>query len=375
MSQPRTELNFEPIYIYYKIAKTLKQDMIKVNRFVVGEIYEKKGYAEDLENLVVRSSVDTFEAIQGSKNSNEFRRLNENKYTNNKIENIPLSKIIHDLKKCNSTITKYEIELDKILKFSNNKSELSSLNEKMTRYFQVVINYYSFRIGILSKYLQYAKASLGAFVDNICGNSEEIKANTKYVIPKKVSKTFPEEEFKEVTDKIYAMRTCDAEDYTTYRKHYEKFCELMSGSDDIIIKGLFISEKNRRIDMKYIKDDGNKIPISSQTLFHASDNETLTELKPSFRSKDGRIFFPTPRIYFHINMPLNRYGSTVQHLKTKSDTCIYQCVSPVSKAKCDKELGKTAVFVETFAPIKIKKVEYEQIIKTEEDKIDLEFNM
>lgn len=357
MSQPRTELNFKPIQLYYKAISIIKKDNTKVNRLVVGEVYEEKGYKEDFIDLVDRSNLDTMEAISAAKKSEAFKRITKNRYEQKDLENIPLNQIVNDIKNTNSMATTFSTQLNNIEKSVDGDEITTSLKNKMLSFVRTVISYCTFRIQILNKYLSYAKTSITGTINNLLGKGEKTKSNLKYNIPK-VCKTKKIKEYEKFKKSVNIIRTTN--DYNIYKKHFDYITKEL-GIENHVIKKLELDDQTKQVKVISLKDDGDEISVENMKLYHVSDNQNLTELKPFFRSKSGTTFFSTPRIYVHLNVPLNRLGSSIQMSKEKGDTVVYRISENNTKAKIDKEIGKTAVYIETTKPIKIRKHDYSKL--------------
>ena len=105
---------------------------------------------------------------------------------------------------------------------------------------------------------------------------------------------------------------------------------------------------------------------------YSSDNPNIPELVPTFKSKSNTTFYPTPRIYAHLSIPANRLGSSIQMSSEKGDTVLYEITTKVKTAYVDREIGKTAVFINTDKPLKIKKLDYNRYKKINETKLGFE---
>lgn len=376
MSQPRTELNFKVINLYYKALRFFKKDNGKVNRFAVGEIYENFTFEEDFDELVKRSSIDTKKAIDATKSSKEYKRLQDNKYSNEKKTKIPLNTIQQDISSCNNMMNSMNKELNK-MEFESTKSKnanVKRLINKMHIFMKTIVSYCTFRIGVLGRYLRYAKLSIkDKFKGNKQTESIKSKSDLKYHIPKIAKKIFSGN-FEEMEKLVSTMKSTD--DYSEYKKAYDEFTQKMGISGDVI-KSITMEKITKTVIVSHVRDDGESINVSTYNLYHASDNPNLTQLNPFFRSKSGTTFFPTPRIYFHLNVPANRLGSSVQLSEKKGDSVVYQLNQKVNTAYVDRELGKSAVYVNTDKPLKIKKIDYTKWKQMEEiklgfDKVDKE---
>ena len=77
--------------------------------------------------------------------------------------------------------------------------------------------------------------------------------------------------------------------------------------------------------------------------------------------------FSEPRAYFHVNVPLNRYGQKVDREH------VYEVVENISVAYRDPEMGRTAVYVKTDKPIKVKEIDYTQFENKKMSDLGLDF--
>ena len=370
MSQPRTELNFKPINVYYKALSALGKKDGKVNRFAVGEVYEHVGYSEQFSELVKRSTMDVNQSIKATKNSAEYKRLQRGKYDYKTKQNIPLSNIVSDLKSCDNLLSSTESQMNQIeASFNKVKSEeKKSLMKKMNIFLHNIINYCKFRISIIGRYLRYAKASIKGLIHNIGKNDVKSKADLKYHIPK-ISKRVNVSNFSELKEAYEKMKT--AMTYEEYKPCYDKVTSIL-GISGYVIKQLKLIEAANSAIVMAVKDDGESIEVSTQRLFHSSDNPNIPELVPTFKSKSNTTFYPTPRVYAHLSIPANRLGSSIQMSSEKGDTVLYEITTKVKTAYVDREIGKTAVFINTDKPLKIKKLDYNRYKKTNETKLGFE---
>lgn len=366
MSQPRTELNFKPIQMYYKLFSIFKKDNGKVNRFAVGEIYEHRGFSEDFDNLVKRSAIDTNRAIESAKKSKEYKRIQKNAYTNENLSEIPLSSIQADLTKCNNMMAAMEKECDKIDKMTQKEnSRQSSLSSKMRMFMKTVISYCTFKIGVIGRYLRYAKLSIKGKLFKKKNDNVKTSVDLKYHIPK-IKKSIDKDNYPILKSAIEKMKS--AETYVEYKPQYDIVTKGLN-IENHVIKHISCNDETHSITVASIKDDGDEIMTANAKFYHSSDNPSLKQLLPFFKSKSNTTFFPTPRIYLHLNTPANRLGSSIQNSEEKGDTILYEITQKIPKCYVDREIGKTAVFVTTDKPLKIKKIDYNEWKKLEEVKL------
>jgi hypothetical protein len=129
-------------------------------------------------------------------------------------------------------------------------------------------------------------------------------------------------------------------------------------------KGKIIKRKKKVPDPVGATDNPNEICIRtfkpgkeiklnpSDKLYHATDVDNLTELKPTFRGKNGEQY-PNKRIYFW----LNTAGSRQIQGKFADDEHVYEVINNPPSVKTDNEFSSgKAVYVETNTPIKVRKI-------------------
>lgn len=368
MSQPRTELNFKPIQMYYKLFSTLKKDNGKVNRFVVGEVYEHQGFSEEFDDLIKRSTFDTTRAIDTAKKSKEYKRIQKNTYSYDNVTEIPLNNIQTDISKCNNMIISMEKECAKIESISQNENQQQqSLSSKMRIFLRAVISYCTFKIGVIGRYLRYAKLSIKG---KLSKKKIEVKTthDLNYHIPK-IKKSIDKDNYAILKNAIEKMK--NAKSYEEYKPNYDILTKGL-GIQNHVIKYIKCIDATCSIIIASVKDDGEELLTSNAKFYHSSDNPTLKQLIPFFKSKSNTTFYPTPRIYLHLNTPANRLGSSIQNSESKGDTQLYEVAQKIPKCNVDRELGKSAVFVTTDKPIKIKKIDYNTWKKLEEVKLGFE---
>ena len=177
----------------------------------------------------------------------------------------------------------------------------------------------------------------------------------------------------EETKKLYDD-ALDAETYESYLPIYKKLVSNLKCSGNVIENCNFIDSTKMCV-LLLVKDSSSKIPISkSQKLYHSDDtrysfsqvgNPNIKELIPRWKTKSG-VLFPEPRVYFHLNIPRNRYSGS-NNMGT-----VFVAKNNPSEVYVDKELGNTAVFVKTTKPIPVEKIDLEEYNKTMDIKLGLD---
>ena len=199
MSQVGTERFFGVVNTYYKFSSIPSlhpkdennEHMIK-NKITVGEIPDN--YSTTIEDQAKKMATEIKNALDSTKDSNEYKRFTENSYTNKDMKIIPLGNITSELQLCNKMCTKFQGELSKI-----ESCDKKVLGEKkgerlvslIHAFLNHVVQYYTFRINVLTKFFTNAKASLKGAVNNIkeaISDRESIKTNKKnrFIISKSV---------------------------------------------------------------------------------------------------------------------------------------------------------------------------------------------
>ena len=89
------------------------------------------------------------------------------------------------------------------------------------------------------------------------------------------------------------------------------------------------------------------------------------------------MLFPEPRVYVHIGVPLNRYGNKAvdegSGLFTREEIP-YVVVDNITEVYRDPEMGKTASYIKTTKPIKVKKLDINKFNSDRDQNIDLSFS-
>ena len=389
ISQARTEHYFEMVMKAYKLCSTTTNKPNENTEFdgfklgVAGD-NERISRMTTFKDQIYRMSVDIDDNIEAAKDTDEYKRLMKNDYTD-EPKMIPLANIIPDMKKCNTSLASSENHLSKMANLANsnqikNDPSATKVINQLTSFLNRVINYYNFRISILSKYFQAAKASLTGTVNNIKAKSNGDNAtksdfNAKGKLKIKLTDQLTADKIKKLYNDAQHTKT-----YSEYKPIFKELTSLLNIDDhnytihnlvvvDGFVEAIIIPEKNNTISL-----------VKGQKLYHTSTNENITHLEPRWATGAG-VLFPTPRIYFHTNCPLNRYGNKVGATDgvvklyfmnyTQKDT-VYELKNPPSTVHVDRELGATAVYIETDKPLKVEKFNYEEWKRVKD--IDLKLN-
>lgn len=380
LAQPKTErTHFQLMPQFYAKIKTLHRSdanrKFDGNKFgVTGESPAMRGTTLNDQLFVAMQDIDaTMEAVR---KCDAYKRLQENKYQNKNIKEIPLTNIVSDMKNSNSKINTFKghiMKVESTARKTQKGTPVYALANKMANFYNKVVSYYSMRTSILIKYLERAKASLHAVSSNI---KEAIKkqnngrVDTRY--KNKISLKIID---KNMLFDIYTefRAAVDAETYSDYKPHYDKLIKLLKLKPGYIIDGL----GNGIASCRYMEspvlvfvaaiDNREKVVISKDTqLFHTSPNPNIKQLTPTWRTTKGISLFPTPRVYFHTSNPLNRFGNKVSNTDT-----VYVPKSLPSVGYVDKEMGRTAIYVEADKPIPVEKLDYSAWKKEREIKLGL----
>lgn len=300
------------------------------------------------------AQTDVYETTQNVKKCDAYKRLTGDfKYENKNIKPIPMTFIVSDMKNCNTQITRFNGEVEKAESLSRRSADkypkFTKTVNKAVKFFQTCVTFYSLRTSILMNYFKAAKVSLNAIPANI---KEAIKKNNdgrgknnkegKYGKIKIMGITA-----KEIADAIDNARA--AKTYAEYKKFYDEIIKKSGVKPHSIIYGFDKGE------LLYVEQPKTDVVLDKNVkLYHTSYYGGITELQPKWTTPGG-VLFETPRVYFHVTNPLTRFGTQV-----KSNNHVYVPVKLPSKGYVDKEMARTAIFVETETPIPVKEIDYKE---------------
>ena len=384
VSQPRTEINFSLLPKFYNLLSLIKQDpnTYEFDGAALGvtgdNIFASR--ATNLKHELFKSITDITESLKAAKSSDEMKRIEANEYKNENVQVIPLGNITSDLKQSNTNATKFQGYLDKlensIERARKANGSIGEVGNQMIVFLRKVIEYYTFRINLLSKYLTTAKASIKGTINNIKErNNADFKTKTKTnhnSVSKKQTMKSPQEakEIKALYEKIQSVKS-----YQEYKPLYDELTQKLNIPSGSNVEGVSVHENV--VQYTYVKNSNEKVQIGGRKLYHISYNDGLTQITPSFKTNAG-VLFSEPRIYAHVNVPLDRYGNKIKENKGEfrlfdPNTYVYELQGNISTAYRDPEMGRTAVFVKTDKPISVKKIDYKEFEKSKMKDIDLSF--
>ena len=375
MSQCRVEENFSVVMKFYKFAGNLiKQDAngkykseSKTSRGIGVYSFREaarprdafgftRDFSVELCDQIDKVSISITNTIDNTKESDLYKRYTDGQYSQTDITNIPLTSIIGELKKSNNAQAKYEGELNKIEviseKTANKKG--TTVVSKMKNFLYKVINYFNFRITILSTFLKHSKASLTGIGRNIKeGFKKEFSGKTNTKIGKMRLKI----RVGETARRLY-NDALDADTYAQYKPLYSQLCKELK-----IPEGSIIYKPENGMAMYTAPRKNNVIKLTGQKLYHDSYIDNIPYLVPKWKAGGGALF-PTPRVYAHVNIALVRYSSN-------NASYVYEGRQSITTAYSDPELGRTAVYVESDKPIPVKQVDKNEINKLKD--VDITF--
>lgn len=381
LAQPRTEDNYKVLVKYYNTFKKMGGDLNrKFNGNVTGVAVSGNPIAvsmfgmTNLTDEINKSISDLDDSMNAARNSEEYKRIEESKYDNKNLKIIPLSNIIPDMKNSQSACVQYNGHVEKLEHLVSGVDNPDSVTKRIIVLLNKVVSYYTFRINLLTKYFTKAKASLKGTLNNIKGkDDEDAKSRTTTKAGKLALKlTLTPDKSKEVKEEYEACK--NSESYSEYKPHYDKLTSLLNlqGAN---IEGITFSGNVALV--QAVKHKEEKIPVKGRTLYHTSTgNRDLTELTPSFKTASG-VLFPEPRVYVHIGVPLNRYGNKAvdegSGLFTREEIS-YVVVDNITEVYRDPEMGRTASYIKTTKPIKVKKLDINKFNSDRDQNIDLSFS-
>lgn len=374
-SQPKMELSYNALRIYFTLSKKkLKTDAdADVYKIGSGEAYspfaffnpEVQSLYTSMKGWIDKCLIDIDNCLKIIKESDQRKRIDEDNYKNQTIIEIPLANINSDLKKSDSILTQYNTSLYKIEstceKMEGKAGEIAA--NMMRRLYNKIIEYYTSRISLLNKYFSKAKASFGAIKKNIAEKRKENNLTRSNFKPTVKEKRIAHN--KEILD-LYENAK-NARTYKEYKPYYDELIKKCKIPVSVIEA---ISEDNttgiKTIKVQYGEENKHSMEIDkSMKLYHSSYSDNLTQLEPQWKAGGGAMF-STPRVYFHMGVPLDRYSMR------NDSTPYYEPAINITKVWSDKELGSTACYVETDKPIPVKPFDYSQFRKMRDVELSLD---
>lgn len=382
LSQPRTEFNFGIInkifslkYLF-KAVKGFNDDEMnmsdpKVQMTFSGSQPIMLSLSEEVDNCI--DDLDnTMEAVEDSA---EYKRIQEDNYSNSQIKTVPLTFITQDMKNTLSSLTKFQNTIDRVnnIDASTANSSGQKLINRMIVFCRKTIGYYTFRQNVLTKYFKKAKASIKAVGNNIKeafnkdtdSRTRNSTKHSKYKF-KFLNRSNPKVE--NIEDLATRCRMCKT--YDEYLPLFNQLQQLLGiHADVIILPGPF--DITPQYIVTYI-DERTKVPLNGRTLYHTSQFRirNIRELSPRWVSNGGELF-STPRVYLHVGVALDRFGAKIgSHFHSPESSTLFVVKDKISYGYKDPEMGGTAIYVETNNPIRVEPIDYNKLYKNRDNKID-----
>ena len=391
--QPRTLVGTKELINYYKKAvkgnytdKEVSDDKIKRNSGL-------KGYAMDtsVEFEIDKSTVDITESIDAIKKMEEYSRLQENNYSDDNAIEVPLTKITSDMQDAKANCFDFESHLSDIQNLST-KAENEELNNKVIKFCKKIIEYYHLRINLLTKFFNNAKFSIKNISGMIKNKAIETKLSTNRNIMK-IKVKLGRDKTNQVKNNLRKLLELNkSEQYKEYESVHSDTCKILGIPEKVTFMCAYPSQEIESVDdvallVFYYKNDYTEIPVGGRPLYHHSTSkDSLSELKPTAIGNWDATFYPEPRVYFHMNVILNKAaknidtkeefevgwvekdadgniidsGTETRLERMFDNNKIYKCDTKVDYVYKDTEMGNTGTFVISEKPIKVKEIDYEE---------------
>lgn len=376
---------------FYKISTFLNVDPNReVSYGATNGLSDNRAmYVTTLNDELINNTQEISKNLESLENSKEYDRLKENNYEKENLVDVPLTNIVKDMKRCNKELADAEGQLPQCVrladKFEDNPT-WKDVSKKMVVFLKKVISYFTTRIKLLNTFFKSAKLSVKAIKNNIMDSKKfqsyidtnpNMKNFRKFLRP-----TTVKAKYGLVNDLITKMRESNNNgNFDEYNDYYKKLANILhvkDGSSFVvtvdsheIIKdgGTADPEKEYTFGVKIMEYDYKTIKFGSKPLFHQASDDSITELIPTAISNGGFLFHRTGRVYVHLSIPLNRYGSNAEtDIKIGYDydaksTTMYKVKDNIKEGFLDPELARTAVFIETKDPIRVEKISMDEYRK------------
>ena len=321
---------------------------------------------------IIKTIKDLQDCKKACSKSSCYKRFFKNSYTTADDIVVDASNIILEYQESKEFLNDYVKLNSKISKIIDNKKNQSknfiTISSKIITLLDLILKYYSDRLNILNTLLSKATD------DDIVINKDEYKIkvdiSNKLIETKEIQLSM--NETKHLFGILEKMVDLDnKKKFAEYKKLYKIAAKTLGISPKysftINSNTIKISNNTARFSLIYLAENYRRIDIKNKTLYHTSSFPNLDKIKPCCYSKDIQLFTPSPRIYFHISFPLDKYGREVnknindlkQRFKGEDfddfKLYVYEIENNLTYAYIDSDLGYTAAFIETDKPIKIKK--------------------
>ena len=184
----------------------------------------------------------------------------------------------------------------------------------------------------------------------------KIQPNKKYS-----NSNLSDEEYDKISKAFSGMRNATA--YSEYKKHYQSLCSVTGiPTEQVVIVSYSLKRDKEKssIEITYNTSPKKIIIPNGSTLYHMSENHTITELVPQFKGKSAKSYlYSSPRVYFTLKKTMNKFAADI---KKQSKVTTYSPTENIQFAWIDPLVPAYsfgAVYVETNSPIKVEVVSSE----------------
>lgn len=395
-----------PRYEFYNNLVRAEMQMVKIKQKIADMQSDKKTRnvlqwdinvaLDSIVNEQLKSSnADLDVILSGIEKSEEYQRIQNKEYNFDDSVEIPLGNVIPTLKTSEKMACKYEGLLNKLKVMKESKNEaINNAFNLIREIYGKVIRAYKFQQSVLSIFIEYAKVSASALVKNVkdrknktvitdIDNSSGL-ASTFYKMGKAlVIKKLTNEEYNQIRQWIYDLCEMghDLTKYNQYKTIYSNIAQIIGAPpmSSILFNGSQFTRNTFDENLRHRKIRGRYAftvlpypkPLrlaSNSVLYHTSNDPDLEVLDGHFMYIDktypekGTIrIFPTPRVYASVGHAMSRDGGLYSEKDPTNgrDLYKYKLVGNLKECHRDSEFFGTgsAVYVETYSPIKVVKME------------------
>ena len=353
--------NYSPANTYFK------DEMINRNTSIEAEQWDT-----DLNHEINKSYIDATENIKAVKASREYKRIQENKYDDKNLETIPLKYIMKDIEYCESDLNQFNDQLDKINKVNTTKftNADKKLYSDMIMYLRLMIYIVSLRMSILNKFLDNAEIKIMNFfksrdVDSKYAPWDYINRN-EWLIADVTEAIYGKGEgsLTKLNNLLTMLTNFNkTKEFKKYMSTHAVLLNMLGLPKKSTIMSLFGEEgKNvRTYYARFIINDYDSIQVANRPLYHMSEIHNLKQINPTCIGNWGKTYYPEPRVYAHINVPLDKMGKKIGSVYEKN--YVYRVLDAPKVVYRDPALAATAIFFSTEKPVKVKEFNIDDYLK------------
>lgn len=386
--------------ILFRIQSKLKNDVTDAMDSKLIGIQNSVPGKSTFDHEILIHTKDIDDAIESAEKSKEYERIKANEYKEENLQKIPTVNINSDMKKSKSNLVNYINELEKQENFNNKieNEEVKSLSGKLITFLKKIINYYKFRVQLLTEFFKHAKVSISAVGKNIKeiskGEFATLAKNNKNI--KQFIKKFNSDDVSKLEELYNKMKEANSDkNYSEYSKLHEKACDILGISSNSTFTSIYkIIDNNEKLyGFNVVPNKNPEINVGTRKLYHHSyeehDDILKTGLLPNAigngNGKMDKIYYPEPRVYFHLSVPKDKgnlkiggqyvpgfFGIGITTIDKYTKGVVYE-LGDASKFKVyqDPEYGKsTACYIVSDKPIPVKQIDLDQWYKDNEVKDD-----